>query len=65
MKTSSFGVKVVGYMGDAGYMGDEYQARAKLGTVRIAIHMPVMPTQPVLSKHLPIAPCGNIYDTYI
>ena len=24
MKTSSFGVKVVGYMGDAGYMGDEY-----------------------------------------
>ncbi len=32
MKTSSFGVKVVGYMGDAGYMGDEYQARAELGT---------------------------------
>ena len=30
MKTSSFGVKVVGYMGDAGYMGDEYQARASL-----------------------------------
>ncbi len=26
MKTSSFGVKVVGYM------GDEYQARAELGT---------------------------------
>lgn len=24
MKTSSFGVKVVGYMGDAGYMDEEY-----------------------------------------
>ena len=29
MKTSSFGVKVVGYMGDAGYIGDEC---AELGT---------------------------------
>lgn len=31
MQSSSFGVKVVSYMGDAGFMGDQYQARASLG----------------------------------
>ena len=31
MQTSSFGVKVVGYMGEAGYMA-QYQARDELGT---------------------------------
>ena len=29
MQTSSFGVKVVGYMIEAGYVIDEYQARAE------------------------------------